>query len=89
MPTLFRVGSYRVMVYLNDHSPAHVHAVGAGGHAKFALGATPDHVVLAEADGIPISSLRRIAAAIIDRHRECCEEWRKHHGNQSTNYQDR
>ena len=28
MATLFRVGPFRILVYTNDHSPAHVHAVG-------------------------------------------------------------
>lgn len=38
MPTLFLVGRYRVVIYFNDHEPAHVHAVGPDGYAKFALG---------------------------------------------------
>lgn len=84
MPTLFQVGSHRVMVYLNDHTPAHVHAIGAGGHAKFELGATPDDVVLVEVDEISTSSVKRIAAAIIDRHEECLKNWEKHHGKQRT-----
>ena len=81
MPTLFRIGSYRVMVYTNDHSPAHVHAVGVGGHAKFELGRTPDDVALVESFGISTAGLERIAAEIIARHRECRSVWRKYHGN--------
>lgn len=80
MPTLFQVGSYRIVVYPNDHSPAHVHAVG-GGHAKFVLGKTPADVVLVEKDGISARDLRRIAEGIMNRHRECRAGWRKYHGN--------
>jgi Domain of unknown function (DUF4160) len=81
MPTLFQVGAFRIVVYLNDHSPPHVHAIGAGGHAKFELGRTPDDVILVETVGLSKTSLRRIAAAIVDRHGECRAGWRKHHGN--------
>lgn len=81
MPTLFRVGPYRVVVYFNDHDPAHVHAVGAGGHAKFELGKMPDDVALVETFGISTPALRRIAAEIVDRHPECRTGWRKCRGN--------
>jgi Domain of unknown function (DUF4160) len=81
MPTLFRVGSYRVVVFLNDHRPPHVHVIGAVGRAKFELGATPNDVALVESNGIRATSLRRIAAEIIERHQACLENWKKHHGN--------
>ena len=34
MPTIIRVGKLRIAIYLNDHGPAHVHVVGAGGEAR-------------------------------------------------------
>jgi hypothetical protein len=51
------------------------------------LGATPNDVATVENDGIRAASLRQIAAAIIDRHQKCLENWEKHHGNQSSNRQ--
>jgi len=81
MPTLFHVGAYRVVVYLNDHAPAHVHAVGAEGEGRFALGNEPGDVRLMEVSGISRSDLRRIVAAIIDRHQECLDIWRSIHGH--------
>lgn len=30
MPTVLRVSGLRFVVYLNDHSPAHVHVIGPG-----------------------------------------------------------
>ncbi|MBL0144355.1 MAG: DUF4160 domain-containing protein [Betaproteobacteria bacterium] len=89
MPTLFLVGPYRVMVFINDHGPAHVHAIGANGHARFRLGSVPENVMLMETRGIPVASLRRIAVAIMDRHNECRKNREKHHGKQSTNRQGR
>lgn len=81
MPTLFHVGAYRVVVYLNDHAPAHAHAVGADGEARFALGDDPGDVRLIDVAGISRSDLRRIAAAIMDRHGECLDFWRNIHGH--------
>ncbi len=80
MATLFRIGSYRIVVYSNDHGPPHVHAVGEG-HARFDLGQGPDAVCLMEQGGVSIRDLRRIAGAIVDRHAECISGWRKFHGN--------
>jgi hypothetical protein len=30
MPTVLRVGGLRVVIYPNDHPPAHVHVLGPG-----------------------------------------------------------
>jgi hypothetical protein len=30
MPTVLRIGGLRVVIYLNDHPPAHVHVLGPG-----------------------------------------------------------
>jgi hypothetical protein len=30
MPTVLRIGGLRVLIYPNDHPPAHVHVLGAG-----------------------------------------------------------
>lgn len=37
MPTVLRLGALRVVIYPNDHRPAHVHVLGAGGEAVFVL----------------------------------------------------
>lgn len=79
MATILRVGAYRVVVYSNDHSPAHVHAVGDG-HAKFDLGRRPDDVKLVEQKDISKADLRQIAAAIIEHHGACLAAWRRIHG---------
>jgi hypothetical protein len=77
------------MLFLNDHTPPHVHVPGPDGRAKFELGATPGDVLLVECDGIAAAMLRRIAAAIIERHDECLKNRERHHGNQSANRQSR
>jgi hypothetical protein len=37
MVTVLRAGSLRVVIYVNDHAPAHVHVIGDG-EAKITLG---------------------------------------------------
>jgi hypothetical protein len=89
MPALFHVGRYRIVIYLNDHGPAHVHAIGPDGYARFALGRSQGDVALMEVEGISRASLRRIAAAIIDRHDECSAAWRMFHGDPFASRKDR
>ena len=38
----------RVVIYSNDHRPAHVHVIGAGKEAVFELNCPPGPVVLRE-----------------------------------------
>lgn len=37
MPTVLRLGALRVVIYPNDHRPAHVHVLGGGGPVVFVL----------------------------------------------------
>lgn len=80
MPTSFSVGAYRVVVYVNDHAPAHVHVVGASGAARFLLGSNASEMALVEVYGIPKRSLRRIHLQILARHDACRDAWDTHHG---------
>ncbi|HEY1753576.1 MAG TPA: DUF4160 domain-containing protein [Caulobacteraceae bacterium] len=38
MPTVHQAGGLGFVVFVNDHPPAHVHAIGVGGEAKIELG---------------------------------------------------
>jgi len=37
MPSVLRIGGLRVVIFPNDHRPAHVHVIGAEGEAVFIL----------------------------------------------------
>jgi hypothetical protein len=49
MPTALRLDGLRVVIYPNDHRPAHVHVIGADGEAVFNLNCPEGPVVLREA----------------------------------------
>ena len=53
MPTVSRLGSLRVVVYPNDHRPAHVHVIGPDGEAVFILNCPEGPVSLRESSGSP------------------------------------
>ena len=45
MPTVHRAGGLRFVIFTDDHAPAHVHAVVAGGEAKIELGGDDPRLV--------------------------------------------
>lgn len=76
MPTIFTEGGFRFMIYVDDHLPAHVHAIGAD--CVIRIGLEPLEVL--SSVGAKENDVRR-AAGIADRRREeLLAAWRKHHG---------
>lgn len=51
MPTVLRIDGLRVVIYPNDHRPAHVHVIGADAEAVFELYPRHGPVVLRESIG--------------------------------------
>ena len=80
MPTVLRVDGLRVVIYPNDHRPAHVHVLGAGCEAVFDLNCLAGPVDLRENYGFSRREIRRIAGALMDRLGELCRAWGKIHG---------
>lgn len=60
MPTVLRLDGLRVVIYPDDHRPAHVHVIGAGGEAVFILNCPDGPPRLREVNGFS----RRIVARI-------------------------
>ena len=79
MPTVLRIDGLRVVIYPNDHRPAHVHVIGANGEAVFNLNCPKGPVVLRESFGFGLSAVNRIQAAVADELRTLCERWREIH----------
>ena len=81
MPTVWRFGGFRVVIYPNDHHPAHVHVTGAGCLAIFNLHCPHGPVELRERYGGTPAILRRSAAELNERLTELCKEWERIHGS--------
>lgn len=80
MPTIIRLGRLRIVVYANDHPPPHVHVIGAGAEARFALGGESERPSLIMNEGLSRRELERALAAI-GRNRELLlQKWRELHG---------
>lgn len=79
MPTVLRIGGQRVVIYPNDHRPAHVHVIGDG-EAVFILYCPDGPPELRESYGFNLSDVSRIEAALADHLATLCDEWRSIHG---------
>ena len=80
MPTVLRIGALRVVVYLNDHRPAHVHIIGRGSHAIFELNVSPDKVALRENYGFSFRETNAMRRAVVQNLVFLLAEWEKIHG---------
>jgi hypothetical protein len=80
MPTVLRFGGLRVVIYLNDHLPAHVHVIGQGPEAVFDLNCPAGPMRLGENYGFGLRELNRIAVVLNEKVGLLCEAWRGIHG---------
>jgi len=80
MPTIVRIGKIRIVVYPNDHRPAHVHAIRGDEFSVFELKCPDGPPELKEAHGFSGSELKRIAQIIADHLELLCLKWRSIHG---------
>lgn len=80
MPTVMRIGRYRLVIFLNDHSPAHVHVVSGEGRAKIDLPGTDQAPMLVEVEAIGKADMRRIMAKVSEQQEYLIARWRELHG---------
>lgn len=80
MPSILRFGELRVVVYANDHRPAHVHVIGQGCEAVFNLNCPAGPVELRENFRFSTRHLRRIQLELSKSLDELCLGWEKIHG---------
>ncbi|WP_436267912.1 DUF4160 domain-containing protein [Pseudoduganella sp. LjRoot289] len=81
MPTVLMVFGLRVLIYSNDHRPAHVHVQGKGCEAAFNLHCPAGPPELRENYGFSQKELGKIVAALADELTRLCAKWRGLHGN--------
>lgn len=81
MPTVHRLtGGQRVVIYPNDHRPAHVHVIGGGCEAVFELNCPGGPPTLRESYGFAARELNAIVRALQDLLAQLCNAWSSIHG---------
>jgi hypothetical protein len=80
MPTVLRLDGLRVIIYPNDHRPAHVHVKGAVGEAVFVLHCPDGPPALRESFGFNRPELSRIKDELAGGLTALCTEWSRIHG---------
>lgn len=80
MPTVLREPPLRVVLYPNDHRPAHVHVMGPGAEAVFELGCPLGPLRLRESLGFSATQIGRIRRWLTQELKLLCERWRNLHG---------
>jgi len=76
VPTIFIEDGFRFMIYLDDHPPAHVHAIGAGCMMRIGL----EPLQLLSSVGAKANDVRRAMEIAARRRGELLAAWKKHHG---------
>lgn len=81
MSTVLTVSGVRIVIYPNDHSPSHVHAIGRGGErAKYVLNCPDGPVELIEQRGFKVGTVIACGQAIAAQLHEICKQWSLFHG---------
>jgi hypothetical protein len=80
MPTVLRIGGLRVVVYVNDHRPAHVHVIGNGHETVFELNGSDVTVVLRENYGFSRREIAKIERALVRNLATLISAWERIHG---------
>jgi Domain of unknown function (DUF4160) len=80
MPTVLRIGGLRLVIWPNDHDPAHVHVFSEEAEAKIALGESNGHPRLIENRRMKRSDLSKALKGVSEHRLMLMEKWSKFHG---------
>lgn len=81
MPTIHRVGRFRIVIHTNDHMPVHVHAIADSETAKITLECpNGDPKVEYATNGISPRELRWLKDVVANLRGKILMEWSKIHG---------
>lgn len=83
MPTVLRVGRYRILIFTNDHGPAHAHVTVDSGAAKVLLPVGEYVPRILKAYSLSNAELRRIQEIVGENADFLIEQWRRLHGEDS------
>jgi hypothetical protein len=74
MATVHREAGLRFIIFVDDHEPAHVHAIGDG-HANISLAGADGRPELVSNDGFKAGDLRKALRIVTERHAAMQERW--------------
>ena len=80
VPTVLRFDGLRVVIYPNDHRPAHVHVIGPESEAVFNLNCPTGPVELRENYDFSRREIRKIAKVLTENLAGLCRAWEEIHG---------
>ena len=78
MPVVFRVGPFRIIIFVNDHAPPHVHCVGKGEEAVIEI----ESGAVRSNQGVHSKDLKRLVNFVKEQSDVLLIEWRHHHGKE-------
>ncbi len=81
MPTIMRIDGLRVVIWPNDHRPAHVHVIGPNAEAIFNLRCPDGPPVLRDNLGFRLAEIRGIADRLTNAIGDLCGNWEGIHGD--------
>lgn len=80
MVTVFRQDGFRLVIYLLDHHPAHVHIYSSGAEAKIGLKGDDGLPYLIRASAMRAGEFRRAMQLVKDRQAMLQKKWDEIHG---------
>jgi hypothetical protein len=80
MPTVLVVDAYRVMIYTNDHAPAHVHVFRGREEVVIILATASDPMAVREVRRMTIAHVRAAYRIVADNHALLLNAWKEMHG---------
>ncbi len=79
MITVLRASGLRVVIFVDDHEPAHVHVFGDG-QAKINLAGLDGSPELVWAEGMKRTEVRRAFNIVVENQTILLQRWREIHG---------
>ena len=82
MPTILRFRGFNILIFVDDHGPAHVHVLGKGVRLTYLLHCPRGSVSLRDDKGtvkLKVSDERALEAFLNENVELLCEAWRSIH----------
>jgi ribosomal 50S subunit-recycling heat shock protein len=81
MPTVLSEDGFRLIIYFNDHLPAHIHAIKGGGEVRIELGNDENPPSILDISGdISNKEVAKALYIVKENQLELLAKWREIHG---------